>query len=223
MSVILEAKGLSFAYKGQKRLFSGVDFSLERGEIVGITGASGSGKTTLLYCFSGIIPHIYSGDMQGNVYLDGKDLSRMKLPEIAVRIGVLFQNPETQLFSEALVDDVVFGPENLCMTWQDMDDRLKNALDLTGMSEKKQRKPKSLSGGEAQLAALASVLALDPDILIFDEAASQLDERGAGFVYSCALKLKSEGKSVIIVEHDRKRLDIADRILLLEEIGRAHV
>jgi len=217
MSLILEAKGLAFAYGGQNRLFTGIDFSLKRGEIVGITGDSGSGKTTLLYCLSGIIPHIYSGNLQGNVYLDGKDLSVMKLPEIAVRLGVLFQDPETQLFSEALVDDVAFGPENLNMPWQDIDDRVNYALGLTGMGEKGQRKPKSLSGGEARLAALSAALSLRPDVLLFDEAASGLSARGIEAVLACALKLRSEGRSLIMVEHDKELLKIADRVLLLEE------
>lgn len=217
MSILLEAKELSFAYSGQDCVFENINFTLKKGEIIGIMGDSGSGKTTLLSCLAGIIPHIYHGEIRGNVYLEGTDISKMKLPDIASKLGVLFQNPDTQLFSEAVEDDIVFGPENLCRSWQEIDDNLESALKITGMGEKRLRKPKSLSGGEAQLAALAAVLALNPAILLFDEAMSQLDEHGTEAVQACALNLKREGKGIIMVEHDRKHLEVADRIFRLDQ------
>jgi len=217
MSVLLETRGLSFAYTGQEALLKDINFTLKKGEIVGIMGDSGCGKTTFLYCLSGIIPHIYDGELNGKVFLMGEDISEMKLPGIAVKLGVLFQNPDTQLFSGAVLDDVVFGPENLCMPWQEIDSSLMNALKTTGIEEKRLRPPKSLSGGEAQRAALAATLALNPEILLFDEAASYLDADGVESVLACALTLKNEGKGVVMVEHDESRLKIADRILYMED------
>jgi len=220
MTALLEAKGLSFAYSGQECLLKNIDFNLSRGEIVGIMGDSGSGKTTFLNCLAGIIPHIYGGELKGSVMLLGEDISGMKLPGIAMKLGVLFQNPDTQLFSGAVEDDIVFGPENLCLPWSEIDGNLKNALAAAGIDEDKRAvPPKSLSGGEAQLAALAAAISLNPDVLLFDEAMSQLDRYGAYAVQACALKLKMEGKGIVMVEHDKRRLRIADRILYLEKGG----
>ncbi|MCL1982203.1 MAG: energy-coupling factor ABC transporter ATP-binding protein [Clostridiales bacterium] len=217
MRVLLEARGLSFAYSGESYVFRDVGFILREGEIIGIMGESGSGKTTLLNCLSGIIPHVYGGKIEGKALLLGKEISKMRLPEIATKLGVLFQNPDTQLFSGTVEDDVVFGPENLCLPWQELDSSLKKALAAAGISEKRLSSPKSLSGGEAQLAALAASLSLDPAVLLFDEAMSHLDKFGVDVLQNCAVNLKKEGKGLVIVEHDAERLKIADRILRLEE------
>jgi len=217
MSVLLEVRGLSFTYGGQGELLRDINFALSRGEIVGIMGDSGCGKTTLLNCLAGIIPHIYGGELHGRVLLKGEDISEMKLRDIAARLGVLFQNPDTQLFSSAIEDDIVFGPENLCFKWREIDDSLERSLKATGITEKRLKNPKTLSGGEAQLAALAAVLALNPEILLFDEATSYLDNRGVAAVQDCALSLKNEGKGIVMVEHDESRLKIADRILYIKD------
>jgi len=216
MSALLEARNLSFAYSGQAELLKNIDFVLKKGEIVGITGESGSGKTTLLYCLAGIIPHIYGGELRGKVLLMGENISELKLPDIAVKLGVLFQNPDTQLFSAAVEDDIVFGPENVCRPWQDIDDNLKRSLEVTGMEEKRLENPKTLSGGEAQLSALASTLALDPEILLFDEVMSCLDKNGVKAVQACALGLKRTGKAIVMVGHEEEHLKIADRILYID-------
>ena len=217
MRVLLEAKGLSFAYDGQRQVLKNVNFTVREGEIVGIMGESGSGKTTLLYCLSGIIPHVYGGRLEGQVYLAGRDVSKMRLPEIAEDLGMLFQNPDTQLFSGTVEDDVAFGPENLLMPWLEIDRSLNRALAVAGMCEKRLANPKTLSGGEAQLAALAATLALDPAVLLFDEATSRLDKQGASALLAVSANLKKEGKAIVFACHDKDHLKIADRVLLLED------
>jgi len=216
MSVLLETVNLSFAYRGQEPLFKNIDFTLKKGEIVGITGDSGSGKTTLLNCLAGIIPHIYDGELEGGVFLMGENISGLKLPDIAVKLGVLFQNPDTQLFSGAVEDDIVFGPENVCRPWQEINDNLESSLKTTGMEEKRLENPKSLSGGEAQLAALASTVALKPEILLFDEVMSCLDKNGVKAVQDCAVALRSAGKGIVITGHSEEHFKIADRVLYIE-------
>ncbi|MCL2677853.1 MAG: energy-coupling factor ABC transporter ATP-binding protein, partial [Clostridiales bacterium] len=178
MTALLAAEKLSFAYQDEFWLFKDVDFCLRAGEIVGLMGPSGCGKSTLGYCLSGVIPHIYQGNMRGKVFLEGKDISALKLAEIAQKLGLVFQDPDTQLFSATLEDDVVFGPENLCRSRPEMEASLRRSLAATNMTAHRLRNPKTLSGGQAQLAALSAVLALDPRILIFDEAMSHLDQKG---------------------------------------------
>lgn len=214
---LLEAEKLCFAYQDNHWILKDINFSLLAGEIVGIMGPSGSGKSTLCHCLCGVIPHIYPGRRQGRVLIGGADVNTMKLADIAQKIGVLFQDPDTQLFSSTLEEDVVFGPENLCWSWREMDNSLNDSLAATFMSEYRYRNPKTLSGGQGQLAALSAVLALNPPALIFDEAMSRLDEKGVGAVQDCAVNLKKQGCGVIMVEHDPEHLKIADRLFWLAE------
>jgi len=216
MSVLLEASCLSFAYPGQGEVLSEMDFTLAKGEIVGIMGDSGCGKTTFLNCLAGIIPHIYTGDLKGKVLIKGEDVSGVGLSDIARKLGVVFQNPVTQLFSGVVEEDVVFGPENLCLDWQEINDRLESSLSMAGIGEKRFLPPKSLSGGEAQRAALGAVLALCPEILLFDEAMSCLDKAGVESFLACALELKARGRGIVMVEHDACNLRICDRVLCIE-------
>lgn len=212
----MEVEKLSFAYPNNRRILEEVNFFLSAGEIVGIMGLSGSGKTTLCYCLCGIIPHIYPGEIQGRVFIAGTDISTMKLADIAQKLGILFQDPDTQLFSSTLEEDVVFGPENLCWSWSQIDRSLNSSLATTRMSEYRYRNPKTLSGGQGQLAALSAVLALHPQVLIFDEAMSQLDEKGVQVVQDSAVHLKGQGRGIIMVEHEPERLKIADRLFRLD-------
>ena len=219
MSYLLETEKLSFAYREQEWIFKDVNLSLSGGEILGVMGLSGSGKSTLCYCLSGIIPHVYPGIIQGRVLLEGLALEEMRLAQIAQKLGIVFQNAETQLFSSSLEEDVVFGPENLCWSWREMDDSLNRSLSATGMTEHRFRHPKTLSGGQGQLAALSAVLALNPQVLLFDEAMSQLDEKGVRAVQDCVVDLSKHGRGIVLIEHDPDHLKIADRLFVLEAEG----
>ena len=216
---LLEAENLSFAYPGGDWIFKEVNLTLARGEILGIMGLSGSGKSTLCHCLSGIIPHVYPGHISGRVLLEGNPISGMKLAQIAQKLGILFQNAETQLFSSTLEEDVVFGPENLCWSWPELDQAITQSLNSTGMTAYRMRQPKTLSGGQGQLAALSAVLALNPQALLFDEAMSQLDPSGVAAVQDCALSLSRQGRGVLLVEHDPAHLKIANRLFVLEAGG----
>jgi len=218
MSYPVEIKDLTFHYQGSKELLlNKINLKVDKGEVLAIVGLSGSGKTTLCYCISGIIPHIYSGKMEGKILLEGKPTTELTIPGIATCLGIVFQNPETQLFFPVVEDEIAFGPENLCLEREEIGKRINKVLKLTGMASKRYENPGYLSGGQKQLIALASVLSLEPQILIFDEVMSQIDSRGRLAIKEMILTLKKKGKTLIMVEHDYENLDIADRIMVLQD------
>jgi energy-coupling factor transport system ATP-binding protein len=212
----IEIKDLSFRYKNKKRnILNGANLKIKKGEVIAIVGLSGNGKSTLCHCISGIIPHVYDGELDGQVLLYGKDIKEMKLPTICTKIGIVFQDPDTQIFSPTVEDEIAFGPENLCIDRDEIGKRIFEALDKVKMKEFRYDNPNNLSGGQKQLIALASVLSLKPQILIFDEVMAQIDKAGKKRIKEIIKELKSEGKTIIMVEHDLNNLDVADRVLAL--------
>ena len=218
MNCPVKIKDLCFRYdKDGKNILNNINLEAKSGEIVAIMGASGSGKSTLCYCIMGIIPHIYEGELSGEVHIFDKPVQKMKVPEIATKASIVFQDPDTQLFSPTVEDDIAFGPENLCLGRSEILERIDESLGLAGMDEYRLSDPDRLSGGEKQLIAIASVLSLHPEVIIFDEAMAQLDERSRRSVKTIIKKLRDEGKTVIIIEHETNNLDIADRLFILED------
>jgi len=214
----VEVNDLSFRYRQNGRIIlRHVNMRLREGEALAVVGLSGIGKSTLCYCISGIIPHVYSGVLSGQVLICGEDTRLLTLPRIATKLGVVFQNPDNQLFSPTVEDEVAFGPENLCMPPEEIERRVNEALALAGIEHLRHALPHHLSGGQKQLVALASVLSLNPRILIFDEAMSQLDEQGKDGVKLLIRKLKAGGRTILMVEHDLSNLEVADRVLLLQD------
>jgi len=211
----LSIKDLYFSYE-DKKILRGIEFELEKGKISSVIGLSGCGKSTLCYCICGIIHHIIEGDLSGTVKVFGKDVSDARIAELSEKIGIVFQNPDTQLFSPTVEDEVAFGPENLCVPRQEISSRIEESLRIVGMSDFRKRHPHNLSGGEKQLIAIASVLAIKPKILLFDESLSQIDDEGSERIKEVMLDLKKMGKSILTVEHDLKNLDISDEVLLLD-------
>ncbi len=209
--IALEVSELSFSY-GEIPLFSDVGLSVSEGECVALTGPSGCGKSTLCYILSGIIPRSIDGNINGDVRLFGNNPSELSLSETIERVGVVFQNPESQLFSPTIEDEVAFGPENLCLPREEISRRITSALVAVGMQDFRHTNPSQLSGGQKQLVALAAVLALQPRALIFDESLSQLDPDSAALVKQAIQAQKQQGKAILIVEHNEENLDVADRI-----------
>lgn len=214
----IKAENLSFQYRqNSKIILQNIDLTVDKGEILAVAGLSGAGKSTLCYCLCGIIPHVYNGLMTGNVYINGKNTRDLTLPQIATMLGIVFQNPDNQLFSFSVEDEIAFGPENLCVPRSEIERRVTETLKTVGMQEFRHAGPQQLSGGQRQLISLAAVLSLQPEILIFDEAMSQIDSAGKKLVRDMILKLKEEGKTIIMVEHDFENLALADRILVLRD------
>lgn len=209
--VMLEGRNLAFSY-GEKELFSQVNIELNAGECIAICGQSGCGKTSLCYILAGIIPRSVSGTLTGEVLLCGEHMGELSLKDVASRIGVVFQNPDSQLFAPTVEDELAFAPENLCVPRAEIGARIDRALALVGMEKHRYSSPSCLSGGQKQLIALAATLTAEPDILIFDEALSQLDYASTERIKDCIKSLKNEGRALLMVEHDEENLDIADRI-----------
>lgn len=214
----VEIKNLHFTYpESGKSILNGIELQINKGEVLTIVGLSGCGKSTLCYCICGIIPHVFDGKMQGEVLIFGNSTKSMKLPVISTNVGIVFQDPDTQLFSPTIEDEIAFGPENLCVERNEIGERISKNLELVAMEKNRYANPENISGGEKQLIALASTLSLNPQIIIFDEAMSQIDDMGKLKIKKAISDLKMAEKTIIMIEHDPSNLDLADRVMLLKE------
>ncbi len=217
---IIKTKNLTYAYPGaEKPSIKDVSINIEKGEFVLITGPSGCGKTTLCRCFNGLIPHFYQGQLEGEIIILGLRVKEKPIFEIAKHVGLVFQSPENQLFALSVEKDVAFGLENLGFPREEIRKRVDWALKLTDIHELRERAPHELSGGQQQRVALASVLAMQPEIIVLDEPTSFLDPLGAKKIFEVVYELKRKlGITIVLVEH---RLDLtakyADRIIVMND------
>jgi energy-coupling factor transporter ATP-binding protein EcfA2 len=204
---LIETKGLTYTYPGgSKQSITDVSIKIEKGEFALITGPSGCGKTTLCRCFNGLIPHFYQGEMKGETTVAGMNISEHPIYELAKHVGLVFQNPENQLFALSVEKDVAFGLENLGTKRETMREKVDWALELTRIYDLRERAPYELSGGQQQRVAIASVLAMQPEVMVLDEPTSFLDPLSARRIFEVIHQLnKTLGITVILVEH---RLDL---------------
>jgi len=216
----ISARNLSFKYAGaEKPSMEDVSFSIDQGSFTILTGPSGCGKTTLCRCLNGLIPNFYSGELTGELVVDGVNVEGKATAELATHIGFVFQNPENQLFSLSVERDVGFGLENLGVPREEALRRVEWTMRATGIYELREKAPHELSGGQQQRAAIAGVLAMRPNILVLDEPTSFLDPKSAEEIVSVIAKLGHDlGLTILLVEH---RLDIvsryADRVIVMDE------
>lgn len=214
----VEVNGLSFKYKNSnENILNNVSLIIESGEAVAITGKSGSGKSTLCSCICGLIPRLYNGDSTGDIFIYGRNIKDINISELVTKVGIIFQNPATQLFSPTIEDELAFGPENLCVDREEIGRRIDNILRIIKMEEYRFDNPNNLSGGQQQLVAIASVLMLNPEIIICDEIMTWIDDDGKKIINDILYKLKQEGKTLIIVDHESNNLNIIDRIIHIGE------
>lgn len=213
-------KDLTFTYLGSKKpSISDLTFSVDEGQFVILTGPSGCGKTSVCRCLNGLIPHFYSGELEGDVTVCGLSIREKSTSELARKVGFVFQNPENQLFSLSVERDVAFGPENLGLPRSETRKRVDWALEVTGISGLRYRAPYELSGGQQQRAAIAAVLAMKPEVMVLDEPTSFLDPKSAVDILKVVHDLnKTLGMTIILVEH---RLDLAsqyaDRVIIMDK------
>jgi energy-coupling factor transporter ATPase len=217
---VIGTKNLTYTYPGgTKPSIRDVSIKIEKGEFTLITGPSGCGKTTLCRCFNGLIPHFYHGELKGEIAVAELNVAEHPIHELARHVGLVFQNPENQLFALSVEKDVAFGLENLGVPREEMRKRVDWTLDLTGIYDLRERAPYELSGGQQQRVAIASVLAMQPEVMVLDEPTSFLDPLGARKIFEVIYELNRKlGITVVLVEH---RLDLtarySDHIIIMNE------
>ncbi len=217
---IIETKSLTYTYPGAtKPSIDDVSIKIEKGEFVLITGPSGCGKTTLCRTFNGLIPQFYQGELKGEINVTGLDAAKHPTYEMAKYVGLVFQNPENQLFALSVEKDVAFGLENLGFPRDEMRKRVDWALNLAGIYDLRERSPHEMSGGQQQRVAIAAVLAMQPQIIVLDEPTSFLDPLSAEKIFDVIHDFnKKLGLTVVLVEH---RLDLtakyADHIIIMDQ------
>ena len=217
---IIETTNLTYTYPGgTKQSINDISIRIEKGEFTLITGPSGCGKTTLCRCFNGLIPHFYQGEMKGEITVAGLKVSEHPTYQLAQHVGLVFQNPENQLFALSVEKDVAFGLENLGVPREEMRKSVEWALGLTGIHDLRERAPHELSGGQQQRVAIASVLAMKPEVIVLDEPTSFLDPLSAKRIFEVIHELnRNLGITVVLVEH---RLDLtaryADHIIVMDK------
>ena len=221
MSTVLRTENLCFTYGTgtpfEKHAVKNVNIDIRKGEVIGVIGHTGSGKSTLMQMLNGLI-----SPTSGKVLLDGKDIHENKksLRSVRFRVGLVFQYPENQLFEETVRKDITFGPGNMGLPQEAIKERVKKAAQFAGLPEELlDRSPFELSGGEKRRAAIAGVIAMDPEILILDEPTAGLDPMGRDVLLSQIQAYhKARNNTVLLVSHSMEDIaDIADRVLVMCE------
>ncbi len=219
MRCAFEIKGLSFFYNGLRNpVLNRVDLFCKRGDWILITGGTGSGKSTLLKTLNGIIPHVTKGTMLGDVFIFGTNTKMVDIPTLSKKVGLVFQSPETQLFCHTVRAELRFGPENLGWGENDIEDRVKRVISDLHLETFLDRDVGTLSGGEKQKIAVASVLSMGTEIVALDEPLSQLDPKEAENLIEFLFGLRNRGITLVLVEHRKDYLiPCVDRIYLLKK------
>jgi len=218
----LSLEGVSFRHKGASHsALDNVSFEVRRGEFVSVLGANGSGKSTVCLLANGLIPHTVPGDLQGSVHVFGQDVKTRSVAQLSSRVGMVFQEPESQLFCMSVEEEVAFGPENLGIPREEIRERVEWALDLVGMADCRNRSPFSLSGGQKQRVAIAAAISMKPDMLVLDEPAYALDPVGRIELYQVLRELKERhGMTVLLAERDAEEASLYSDEIVLLEVGR---
>lgn len=219
MEPIIDVENLSFKYFGCNDFaLKDINIKIGKGEFIGVIGKSGSGKSTLLHCLTGIIPHEIKGEKTGSVIINNLNTDEHGISEITNQLGIVFQNPEIQLFNISVEDELAFICENLAYPIDEIKKSVDFALDTIGIRHLKDEYPFNLSGGEKQKVAIASVLTVRPKILVLDEPTSELDAKGKETVFKTLKKLKNDGMTIILVDHNLDgSYKLADKLILLDD------
>lgn len=215
MKQMIELKNVSFRYDKtvEEYQIDTVSFHVKQGEWLSIVGHNGSGKSTVVRLIDGLLEA-----ESGEIYVDGKQLTRETIWEIRSKIGIVFQNPDNQFVGATVEDDVAFGLENQGLPREEMKKRVAESLELVGMLDFKKREPARLSGGQKQRVAIAGVVSLRPAILILDEATSMLDPEGRRELIQTVQEIrKYHQMTVVSITHDLEEVAMSDRVLVMKK------
>jgi energy-coupling factor transport system ATP-binding protein len=213
-----EMRGVVFTYGGAAApALRGIDLTLKPGEMVGIMGSSGAGKSTLAKCLNRLVPAFERGEFSGVVRIHGRTLDGARVSDVSPLVGMVFQDFEAQLFSTNVALEIAFTMQQIGMPREEIAARIEPALAAVGLSGFAHRDPTSLSGGEKQRLAIAAVLALRPGIIVLDEPTTDLDPEGKAEVFALIRKLREQGLSLIVIEHEADELRGCDRLLVLRD------
>ena len=216
----IEIRDFTFRYReGTEPTVRDINLTIPRGAFVGITGAAGSGKSTLTYALNGIIPHCYPGDFYGAVTVEGLDTCDTQLTDLSRIVGSVCQDVDSQIVSTIVEDEVLYGLENFGVDHAHIEQRLCSALDDMGISDLRERSIDSLSGGQRQKVAIASVLAMQPKVLVLDEPTAELDPASSLQVFELLERYANEhGTTVVAVEQKIALLSqFADLLVIVDE------
>jgi len=220
MGVVIEFKNVNYAYPlCDAPVIRDMSFKLEEGKFYGVLGRNGAGKTTLCSLIRGFAPSFYNGVLTGEILIDGKPTVDYGPGELALRIGYVFQNPFNQIsgVKDTVFEEVAFGLENFGVPAEEIERRVIEIMNMTSIDHLAEKKPFELSGGQQQRMALASILVLEPDIMVIDEPTSQLDPAGTESVFEIIRGMKLDAKTVILVEHKVDLIaEYADEVLVLD-------
>lgn len=213
---IISVKNLKFTYDGQRTVLNGISFSVQEGEYTGIIGESGCGKSTLCHILCGIIPNVYGGEISGHAVIDGRNLRDADFRELAQTVGFVMQDPDRQIVTSTVEDELAFGPENFCIPPEEIKRRVDDVINLLGMESFRYADPNRLSGGQKHIVTIGSILTLNPEIIILDEPYSSLDEENTERVRAALTEIRKTGKTVLIVEHDHSLIADADKWIVID-------
>ena len=197
-----------------------INLQVKEGEFVAIVGPNGAGKSTLCYTVSGFVPHFFKGELEGKVDVAGIETRQSSLNEWVLNVGLVFQNPFNQISGAkyTVFEEIAFGLENLGVPPAQIQERVEKAMALTGIADLAERSPYSLSGGQQQRVALASILVMEPKVLVLDEPTSQLDPIGTREVFQVVKQMSARGMTVVLVEHKVEWIaEFADRVVALKD------
>lgn len=197
-----------------------VSFSVKKGELCALIGANGSGKTTVCNIIRGFVPHFYTGELTGDILIEGEGIQDSNLGLLGLKVGFVFQNPFVQISGskDTVFEEIAFGLENLGVPIEKINTRVNEMLKLVQIDHLRDKNPMELSGGQKQRVALASILAMDPPIFVIDEPTSQLDPQGTEDIFRIIKLLKEQGKTIVLVEHKLELIaEYADHIIVLSD------
>lgn len=224
MSAVIKVENLTYAYPTSRDfVLKNISFEVQRGEVLAVIGPNGAGKSTLLKSLNGLVPHFYGGRYGGRVIVAGHEVLKTPISTLSTKVGFVFQDPEDQISGLALTvwEEVAFGLMMLGYPREIIEERVREAIDYVGLKGLENRSPFELSGGEMQRLAIATVLAVKPEVIVMDEPTAQLDPLGKFEVLSVVRRLAEEGATIVIAEHEIEDVVyFADKMLLLDD-GRA--